>query len=62
MSTPPPHQEESQAQTALIIGIIALLLCGTLGPVAWVMGIVSTALLVLSVIGGIIFVAFWLSS
>jgi hypothetical protein len=45
MSQPPQfpsnsgaYPEASQATTVLILGIIGLILCQLLGPVAWVMG------------------------
>lgn len=45
MSTPPQfpsesgsYPEASQATTALVLGIIGIVLCQFLGPVAWVMG------------------------
>ena len=80
-----PYPEASQATTALVLGILGLVLCQVLGPFAWsmgskelqaidagrrppenrgtanaakILGIVSTALLGLFVIGGIIAVLF----
>jgi hypothetical protein len=45
MSQPPqfpsesgPYPEASQATTVLVLGIIGIVLCQFLGPVAWVMG------------------------
>jgi hypothetical protein len=45
MSQPPQfpsdsgaYPEASQATTVLVLGIIAMVLCQLLGPVAWVMG------------------------
>lgn len=44
MSTPqfptevPQYPEPSQATTALVFGILGLVLCGVLAPFAWVMG------------------------
>jgi hypothetical protein len=45
MSQPPQfpsdsgaYPEASQATTVLVLGIIAIVLCQLLGPVAWVMG------------------------
>ena len=32
------YQEDSQATTILVLGILALVLCQILGPFAWVMG------------------------
>lgn len=32
------YQEDSQATTVLILGILSLVLCQILGPIAWVMG------------------------
>jgi hypothetical protein len=32
------YQEDSQATTVLVLGILALVLCQILGPIAWVMG------------------------
>lgn len=32
------YPEDSQATTILVIGILALVLCQILGPIAWVMG------------------------
>ena len=32
------YQEDSQATTVLVLGILALVLCQVLGPIAWVMG------------------------
>jgi hypothetical protein len=32
------YQEDSQATTILVLGILALVLCQVLGPFAWVMG------------------------
>lgn len=32
------YQEDSQATTILVLGILSLVLCQVLGPVAWVMG------------------------
>ena len=32
------YQEDSQATTVLVLGILSLVLCQVLGPVAWVMG------------------------
>lgn len=45
MSQPPQFPQESgaypeasQATTILVLGIIGIVLCGLLGPVAWIMG------------------------
>lgn len=39
MTTPTSQpQEASQATTILILGILGLVVCGLLGPVAWYMG------------------------
>ena len=42
---PPPQQggfqhypEASQAQTVFILGILGIVICGVLGPIAWIMG------------------------
>ncbi len=32
------YQEDSQATTVLVLGILSLVLCQILGPFAWVMG------------------------
>jgi hypothetical protein len=32
------YQEDSQATTILVLGILSLVLCQVLGPFAWVMG------------------------
>jgi hypothetical protein len=32
------YQEDSQATTVLVLGILSLVLCQILGPIAWVMG------------------------
>ena len=32
------YQEDSQATTVLVLGILSLVLCQVLGPIAWVMG------------------------
>jgi hypothetical protein len=32
------YQEDSQATTVLVLGILSLVLCQVLGPFAWVMG------------------------
>ncbi len=32
------YQEDSQATTVLVLGILGLVLCQVLGPFAWVMG------------------------
>ena len=32
------YQEESQATTVLVLGILSLVLCQILGPIAWVVG------------------------
>ena len=38
--TPPvaPYPEQSQATTALVLGILSIVLCQLLGPVAWKLG------------------------
>ena len=38
--TPPgvPYPEQSQAATALVLGILSIVLCQLLGPVAWKLG------------------------
>ena len=41
--TPPPSQggpypEQSQAATALVLGILSIVICQLLGPVAWKLG------------------------
>lgn len=33
-----PYSEASQATTVLVLGILGIVLCGVLGPVAWIMG------------------------
>lgn len=33
-----PYPESSQATTVLVLGILSLVVCGVLGPVAWSMG------------------------
>jgi hypothetical protein len=33
-----PYPESSQATTALVLGILGIVICGVLGPFAWVMG------------------------
>jgi uncharacterized Tic20 family protein len=33
-----PYPEQSQATTALVLGILGLVICGILGPFAWSMG------------------------
>jgi ABC-type Fe3+ transport system permease subunit len=33
-----PYTEASQATTILVLGILSLVVCGVLGPVAWAMG------------------------
>ena len=33
-----PYPESSQATTVLVLGILGLVVCGVLGPVAWSMG------------------------
>ena len=33
-----PYPESSQATTALVLGILGLVICGVLGPFAWSMG------------------------
>lgn len=33
-----PYPEQSQATTALVLGILGLVICGVLGPFAWSMG------------------------
>lgn len=40
MTTPPssPYSEASQATTALVLGILGLVTCPFLGPVAWWIG------------------------
>lgn len=39
MAAPPgPYPEQSQATTALVLGILAIVVCGLLGPVAWSIG------------------------
>jgi hypothetical protein len=35
MSVPPVHRE---AMTVLVLGIVAMAVCGVVGPIAWVMG------------------------
>lgn len=37
-STPPQQQASRQAITALVLGILGLVCCQLLGPVAWYMG------------------------
>jgi len=32
------YQEDSQATTVLVLGILSLVVCQILGPIAWVMG------------------------
>jgi hypothetical protein len=32
------YQEDSQATTILVLGILSLVVCQILGPIAWVMG------------------------
>jgi hypothetical protein len=32
------YQEDSQATTILVLGILSLVICQILGPIAWVMG------------------------
>jgi hypothetical protein len=36
--TQAPYPEQSQATTALVLGILGLVLCQVLGPFAWSMG------------------------
>jgi len=36
--TQAPYPEQSQATTALVLGIIGLVMCQVLGPFAWSMG------------------------
>lgn len=89
--TPPPYgpppANHPQATTVLVLGILSLVVCGVLGPFAWVMGnralaqidasygtahpiggresvnigrilgIISTVLLVLGVVAGVVLVA-----
>jgi len=38
MTEPARYAEESQATIILVLGILSLVICGLLGPVAWVMG------------------------
>lgn len=38
MTQPARYAEESQATIILVLGILGLVICGLLGPVAWVMG------------------------
>lgn len=38
MSFPGSYPEASQATTALVLGIVGLLMCGIVSPVAWVIG------------------------
>jgi ABC-type Fe3+ transport system permease subunit len=38
MQTGQPYSEPSQATTVLVLGILSLVVCGVLGPVAWSMG------------------------
>jgi hypothetical protein len=38
MTTSDYYQEDSRATTALVLGILSLVLCGFLGPFAWSMG------------------------
>lgn len=38
MTEPARYAEDSQATMILVLGIISLVICGLLGPVAWVMG------------------------
>ena len=33
-----PYPESSQATTVLVLGILGLVVCGLLGPIAWSMG------------------------
>lgn len=33
-----PYPESSQATTVLVLGILGLVVCGVLGPIAWSMG------------------------
>ncbi|MGH8926066.1 MAG: DUF4190 domain-containing protein [Acidimicrobiia bacterium] len=35
---PPVPQESSQAVTVLVLGILSLVVCGILGPIAWKLG------------------------
>ncbi len=35
---PSQYPEASQATTVLVLGILGLIICGVLAPVAWVMG------------------------
>ncbi|MEA1903099.1 MAG: DUF4190 domain-containing protein [Actinomycetota bacterium] len=35
---PSQYPEASQATTALVLGILGIVICGILGPFAWVMG------------------------
>jgi len=37
-SPPGAHPEQSQAATALVLGILSIVLCQLLGPVAWKLG------------------------
>lgn len=37
-SDPNRYPEASQATTVLVLGILGLVICGILGPFAWVMG------------------------
>ncbi len=38
MTEPARYAEDSQATMILVLGIVSLVICGLLGPVAWVMG------------------------
>jgi hypothetical protein len=34
----PPQQRATNGSTILVLGILSLVICGLLGPVAWIMG------------------------
>lgn len=38
MTEPARYAEESQATIILVLGILSLVICALLGPVAWIMG------------------------
>lgn len=38
MTPPPQYPESSEATTALVLGILGIIVCGILGPFAWNIG------------------------